>query len=226
MNSIATAVPSGIRSSADRNVTVTSPVVTPSANAARSPRQPSRRNRGRRSARKISAPADSRSQAMPAGPTSSNMCTDRAAPSWTDSIAVTAIDQAGTRSATPIPDQRRGPLPRVATDVAPAGRSVMIVLGADAGLDHRHREPGCVIRQVAIGMGDIARERHRVAGVEVVDLTLDLERDLALQQQQQLAGPSAVGLAAVLIARSEDPVPQLHDVGRLSAGGEQRPSPG
>ena len=95
-NSIATAVPSGMRSMAARNAMVTSPVVTPRPSSAGTSRRRIARSGGRASARKISAPMLSRSQAVPAGPTAAIRSTDRAEPSWTDSIAATASAHGGT----------------------------------------------------------------------------------------------------------------------------------
>lgn len=40
-----------------------------------------------------------RSQAVPAGPTTGNRCTENAEPNWTDSIAVTASAQGGVEVA-------------------------------------------------------------------------------------------------------------------------------
>ena len=96
-NSIATAVPSGMRSIAARKLVVISPVVTPSARAARRSAHRSPRTCGRLMSRKMTAPAVSRSQAVPPAPTVSKRLTDRAAPICTLSIAATASDHAGTR---------------------------------------------------------------------------------------------------------------------------------
>jgi hypothetical protein len=57
-----------------------------------------RPQRGRARARKISAPALSRSQAVPAGPTDEIGSIDRAEPCWTDSIAARASPQGGTET--------------------------------------------------------------------------------------------------------------------------------
>ena len=116
-NSIATAVPSGIRATADRNAVVSRPVATPRASTTSRSRRPTPRSRGRVIPRKISAPMVSRSQAVPAGPTESNRCVEYAAPSWTEIIAATARDQAGTRVLTAEASQPRT-APRPA---APAG---------------------------------------------------------------------------------------------------------
>lgn len=100
-NSIATAVPSGIRSIADRKVTVTRPVATPRASTEPASERVRSRRRGRLIARKTIAPAVRRSHAVPAGPTIVNRCVDRADPAWTESIATTARVHAGTRSESP-----------------------------------------------------------------------------------------------------------------------------
>jgi len=93
---MATAVPRGMRSIAARKAMVTSPVVTPRARRVGRSRRRTSRSGGRARARKTSAPMVSRSQAVPAGPTIAIRSTDRAEPSWTDSIAVTARAHGGT----------------------------------------------------------------------------------------------------------------------------------
>ena len=95
-NSTATAVPSGMRSIAARNTTVTRPVATPRPSSAGTSRERTARSGGRARARKMSAPMLSLSQAVPAGPTAGIRRTDRAEPSWTDSIAARASPHGGT----------------------------------------------------------------------------------------------------------------------------------
>ena len=93
---MATAVPSGMRSIAARKQMVTSPLMTPSPSSAGRSARRSDRSGGRATARKTSAPNVRRSHAVPAAPTASIRGTDRAEPSWTDSIAPTASVHGGT----------------------------------------------------------------------------------------------------------------------------------
>lgn len=98
---MATAVPNGMRSMAARNRHVMAPVVTPSPTRAGMSRRSMDLSAGRASARKISAPALSRSHAVPAGPTWAISGSDSAAPSCTENMAVTAIIQCRYRQCPP-----------------------------------------------------------------------------------------------------------------------------
>ena len=89
-NSIATHVPSGMRSIAARNITPISPLATPKPSRAGRSRRRISRTRGRASNRKITAPAVSRSQAVAAAPTSAITFIDNAALSCAASIAAIA----------------------------------------------------------------------------------------------------------------------------------------
>lgn len=95
-NSMATAVPSGMRAIAARKQMVTSPLTTPSPSRAGRSRRLIERQAGRATARKSRAPKLRRSQAVPAAPTCSISWTDSADPSCTESIAATARVHGGT----------------------------------------------------------------------------------------------------------------------------------
>ena len=90
---MATEVPSGMRSMAARNRHVMDPVVTPNPIRAGTSRRRIDLRAGRAITRKITAPAVRRSQAVPAGPTREIRGIDKAEPSCTLNIAVTARDR-------------------------------------------------------------------------------------------------------------------------------------
>src|SRR3712207_405423 len=175
-NSTATAVPSGPRSIAARNITVTSPVLTPSPRSAGTSRRRTSRSGGRARATKTTAPMLNRSQAVPAGPTVPMRSTESADPSWTDSIAATAIAQGGTR----------GTRRTSATDAfRPAQRP-------DAGLEHRQGEPRALGAGVGVGVRDVAGEADCVAGVEGQRPDAHLALDGALLDLHELTGAGSL----------------------------------
>jgi hypothetical protein len=100
-NSIATAVPTGMRSIADRKAMVTMPVAIPSATTAPTSERVRPCTRGRLIAMKMTAPAVSPSHAVPAAPTVANRRVESADPTWTESIATAASVHARARSDSP-----------------------------------------------------------------------------------------------------------------------------
>jgi hypothetical protein len=95
-NSMAEAVPSGMRATASMNASVSTAVMTPSSTAPRSAGQLIARGRGLVTSSRISAAMASRSHAEPAGVTAWNRRVLKAAPAWTQAIAVRARADAGT----------------------------------------------------------------------------------------------------------------------------------
>ncbi len=94
-NSIATAVLSGMRSTAARKKVVMNPVTAPRASSAGRSRIRSDRSEGRTMTQRKTAPKHMRSQAVPAGPACSITPTESAFDTWISSIAATAIVHGG-----------------------------------------------------------------------------------------------------------------------------------
>ena len=84
----------------------------------------------------------------------------------------------------------------------------------------RAKRATCAELGFDVSVGQVTGERRRVSGGEYLGVLAHPELDLAVQDQEQLAGSRRVRLAGVALARPERPVPQLGDVRRLGAGDE------
>ena len=69
-------------------------------------------------------------------------------------------------------------------------------------------------------MGQVAGEPSRVSGGEYLSVVACPDLNLAVQDQEQLAGARRVRRARVTLTRPERPVPQLGDIRRLGPGDE------
>ncbi len=158
-NSMATVVPSGMRSRAARKATVVVPVATPSASTGATTARGTSRGRGRASRSRMTAPATRRSQPVPDAPTIGNRPTDSAAPSWTDSMATTASDQAGGRAASGEPrDEREEHVPATAALLS------LVVVQHDESVVHYYALCECTDRDRVHRAGSGRRAGHRPPG--------------------------------------------------------------
>ena len=89
-----------------------------------------------------------------------------------------------------------------------------VVPRPDPGLEHGQGEPRRLGARVGVGVGDVAGERDRVAGIEGDRLVGDLDGDRALLDLHEFLGARRVGLAACW-----SPGPRVQSHSSTTSGG-------
>ena len=91
------------------------------------------------------------------------------------------------------------------------------MIPAHARLDTVRAERATCWAGVGVPVGQVTGERSRISPGQYLGVLAHPDLDLAVQDQEQLAGTRRVRRAGVTLARPERPVPQLGDVRRLGA---------